>query len=127
MRSTYKLSKMDMEAADLDGYVEESRVDSQVDSSPIFNNNDDYNAVVPEEEEKFEEDLVLAEAEQVYAVDDVRVNASAHWHTNVIHLVCCLACQGIRETMKSQDRFAMALQEFRVLSLIYNFPHLVWS
>ena len=34
-----------MEAADLDGYVEESRVDSQVDSSPIFNNNDDYNDV----------------------------------------------------------------------------------
>ena len=73
---------MDMEAADLDGYVEESRVDSQVDSSPIFNDDDD---VVPEEEEKFEEDLVLAEVEQVDAVDDIRVNAPADWHANCIH------------------------------------------
>jgi hypothetical protein len=101
---------MDMEAADVDGYVEESHVNSQVDSSPFFYDDDD---VAPEEEEKFEEDLILPDVEEVDAVDDVRVNAPAEYKTNCIHLICCLACQGIRESMKTQDRYAMALQEFR--------------
>ena len=38
-------------------------------------------------EEKFEEDLILADVEEVDAVDDVRVNAPAEYKTNCIHFL----------------------------------------
>ena len=103
---------MDMEAADLDGYVEESRVDSQVDSSPIFNNNDDYNDVA----------------------------AMAFMYTGILLFFPLpnMSCWMQRGTITSlntgngrrnrlRNSFPSREDGFRVLSLIYNFPHLVWS
>ena len=56
--------------------------------------------------------LDSSHTEEVDAVEECRRNGGQKYITCCVVLLCCLACQGINERMKKEDRCSMAVTRF---------------